>query len=401
MQAGNLVAAEHVDFAVHNLQPERLEQTGCKTLPLQLAERLVNAADEPHIAADAANRGLRRVGEEVEAAGANPGVPRVRLAVRESQRVHGVGTVALAEHADGFDDGVPLGRAALGERGEIRCAGLRRGPAGGERDDEGGRLLSSGEIQDEQAGSGGLDGCAREVVAGLELRVRGEQKLLRRGSAFEVDGARERLARGVVAGQFEHAHLADGVAEDDLLAVDVEATPLGPLLRQRSVGDEFAPVLHWRLRLDEATTRVRPTGQHLGLEGDFPDRRSDAFQALAARGQLHEPATPAETEAQSLGVEAHRRVVAEIDVEALERGAEDVALLADDLQSAAVERAEVHRVPLRAGGFGLGCRLIFLRVLLRVGGTDREEGEDESGSENERLEQCLLHSQLGGKRGGE
>ena len=154
------------------------------------------------------------------------------------------------------------------------------------------------------------------------------------------------------------------------------------------MGDEFAPVLHRRLRFDEATTRVRPAGQHLGLERDFADGRSHTFQALAARGQLHEPATPAEAEAQSLGVEAHRRVAAEIDVEALQRGAEHVALLAGDLQSAAVERAEVHRVPLRAGGLGLGCGLIFLRVLrvfFRVGGAEREEGEDESGSENERL----------------
>ena len=114
-----------VDLAVDDLQAQRLEQAGGEALPLQVVELVVDAGDDPDVAAPGAEGGGVAVGEEVEAGEAQPGV--VRVVVGRGDRVHDVGGLVAQTFAGGGggDDALggehfgPVGGAASGEGGGV------------------------------------------------------------------------------------------------------------------------------------------------------------------------------------------------------------------------------------------------------------------------------------------
>ena len=77
VQPHDLVAAADVDRPVAELQPERLEQPGGDPLPGQPGFRVVEPADQPHVAVPGADGHPLAVGEEVEPGQPQLGVPRV------------------------------------------------------------------------------------------------------------------------------------------------------------------------------------------------------------------------------------------------------------------------------------------------------------------------------------
>ena len=111
VQAGDLIAAEHMDHAIDHLQPQQLVQACGNPSPAEVGERAVNAFHPPDIALHCADD-QRTIGEGVVAAAVEDGVPGV--VVGQGERVDGEGGGG-AEHALRVDHLRPLRRAAFGQ----------------------------------------------------------------------------------------------------------------------------------------------------------------------------------------------------------------------------------------------------------------------------------------------
>ena len=116
MQARDLIAAEHVHFVIDDFEAERLKQARRKPPPRELAERVVDAAHNPHVAVKRANR-RAPVREKVEAAEERFRLPLVRQTVGDD--IHGVRAVVRAKGALRDDLLGEECRTALGQRGEV------------------------------------------------------------------------------------------------------------------------------------------------------------------------------------------------------------------------------------------------------------------------------------------
>ncbi len=116
MEAGDLVAAEDVDGVVDDLDAEGLEEAGGDAFPVQFIEGVIDAVDEPGIAVPGYRYCALAIGEEVESAEPQPGLPGVIIGGGEC--VDGIGAVVGAEFALGGERGVPAGWAAVGQWGE-------------------------------------------------------------------------------------------------------------------------------------------------------------------------------------------------------------------------------------------------------------------------------------------
>src|SRR5689334_6511258 len=54
VQARDLISAQDKNLAIHNLKPQRLEQSGSDPLPGQIFQIAIHARDDPHIPAPGA-----------------------------------------------------------------------------------------------------------------------------------------------------------------------------------------------------------------------------------------------------------------------------------------------------------------------------------------------------------
>src|SRR6185437_14207947 len=266
VQANDTLAAERINLVVHDLQAERLKQAGGIALPGELVEFVVDAGDDPNVAAPGAERGPA-IREEIEAAEAHPTL--VRVVLRDRERIHDIGAVAAAERAFGVDRLGPARRAALRQRcqierviglaGEIVEARELRLLDDGEVETESGRSLQSRQFEQDARAVGlqlGSGGSVRQSGQGQGLLVAKSKEHIGFDGLFFVrlhlaDQHGERLARsrqiegaaeyGRVslvryAGSFENLAIADRVAEDDAPAVQVVALEARPIARQSAVG---------------------------------------------------------------------------------------------------------------------------------------------------------------------
>ena len=363
--ARDLVAACGVDHVVHDLEAEGLEAAAGETLPRKLLQFVVNAADNPHVAVPSGERGALAVAEEVQPTEAHAAVPRVRHGRRENVlHVSAVGRAARSEDAL-RDDGVgPVGRAGLlvvgqrglaeGEAGELR---LGRSLSTPHRDSErrGSRtnrnanahLPAHGEFEFEslrradQLGEGRLRGDGVFLVhllavlgdLALRLRLRHAQRgaiaIHRRLAALEVTHGKEQLLRVLpeLEGPHEcrlpvllhHARLLHNARAKDVIgqrhrhAVDVQRLDASPSARQGAEG--------FLARVGERAVRVRPTRLHAQTELLLADQlRMPAVRAVESHApRRDEAAGPTRAPAEQVLVEAHRRVRAEADGDALVR----------------------------------------------------------------------------------
>ena len=81
-QDRDLIAPEHVDLPVHDLHPQRLKQAGGEALPGEVIELVIDAGDEPDVAAPGADGGVFAVGKEIKSADPHPA--RARGCCREA-----------------------------------------------------------------------------------------------------------------------------------------------------------------------------------------------------------------------------------------------------------------------------------------------------------------------------
>ena len=352
VQARDLVAAEDVDFFIHDLQAQRLEKARGEAPPRQLGELVIQAAHHPHVAVEGADR-RAAVGEKVEAAEEGLGVPFVRQAVGDD--VHRVRAVVRADGALGDDLIGEERRAAFGERGEIgrgaelfhgllefvriRCGtapdgdlesvgGLRR-----ELDDhaavglfEGGTVSAADERDAESLvlQFGGLDdkhGGAAGGLAGAGGRVAEHEGL--RAEVFGFKGARENLHAVEVfePGHFQHFRRAHGVAEDHIVAVHMEAAVMRLCFGQRAL------LLFSRVGEIAIRCPARTDGR---LERDltFRHRRRRPRDLRLRVAELEVVARPRQRGAQRVGVVAHVGALVRAD-------GDDEALVGGDRLAAA------------------------------------------------------------------
>ena len=116
VQARDLIATEHEDFAIANLQAKRLKQAGRKSFPAERTELVVDAGHAPDIAVNRADVG-GTVGGEVHAGDEEERVPWI--GVGHGERVHGEDVRVETALSDGLQLGQPASRAGLGELGEV------------------------------------------------------------------------------------------------------------------------------------------------------------------------------------------------------------------------------------------------------------------------------------------
>ena len=330
MQPRELVAAGDVNLAAHDLKAERLKHPGGEPLPRQLALRVIEAADNPHIAVEARNR-RATIRQEVEAAEEGLRVPRVRDGRREViHHVRAVGGAGHGLHHDGFS---PTARRALGEGGEAGEFGgaVQRGFHGGEvrlrtlpeRDAE--RLLARRNLREHTAvrvlerdafaalhrdgerlrgfipRDRQVEGELRARRAARRHRVAHDQRLRR--LAVQLDGARDdiRLADFFHARHLQHLSGADGVFEHHVPTVEIEAAILGPLGRETALFVR-APVVE--------LAGHRPTGADLRAEErlaqDLGRLRVDNLDLALA--ELEVVARPRHRDAHQVGVVADMHV---------------------------------------------------------------------------------------------
>ena len=102
VQPRDLVAPEDVYFLPHDLQPERLEESRGDAPPFEFRERVVHAADRPHIAAPCADSRTLSVCEEIKSRRAHPRFPRIL--VRQCERIHLVSCAGRTELSRSGDD---------------------------------------------------------------------------------------------------------------------------------------------------------------------------------------------------------------------------------------------------------------------------------------------------------
>ena len=119
---GDLVAAQHIDGFIYDLEPERLEQAGCDSLPGELSGLCSHAVNQPHVAHPGAGRGAPAIGKEVKAAQAHPGFPGVLHG--RGQDVDCKGAVVGAEPGLGLEFFFPARRSAFRQGREV--GGLAR-----------------------------------------------------------------------------------------------------------------------------------------------------------------------------------------------------------------------------------------------------------------------------------
>ena len=89
VQAGDLVAAQDVDHPVDDPQAQRLIQAGGEALPCEVIELVVDAADDPNVAADGSRWRRPPSGKKVDAREAEVALPGV--VVGSGERIDDIG----------------------------------------------------------------------------------------------------------------------------------------------------------------------------------------------------------------------------------------------------------------------------------------------------------------------
>src|SRR6185436_18641328 len=96
VQASDLIAASDVNLVLRNNKSQRLIKTRREAFPCQIFQLFVDARDDPNIAVERANR-RTSIGEEIQASGTNPRMPRIIF--RNGERIDSVGGSVVAEGA--------------------------------------------------------------------------------------------------------------------------------------------------------------------------------------------------------------------------------------------------------------------------------------------------------------
>ena len=107
VQAGQLIAPQHIQLVLHHLHPERLIQPGREAFPAQLLQFFVDALHEPHFAGHGGNR-CGAVAEEVVRRDEEQRT--MRILERDGDPVRGKRCLR-SEFAPRLDPSGPLGRA--------------------------------------------------------------------------------------------------------------------------------------------------------------------------------------------------------------------------------------------------------------------------------------------------
>ena len=358
----HLVARDHVDQAVHDLEPARLEKSRGVPLPGELPDPVVDPRDDPDVAAPGAER-RAAVREEVEAGEPEPRFPRVL--VGRGERVDLVRAALVA--ADAFRDdrlGEARGAALREGRGVLDRVGLDhrhdRLPIGAVDDLEEDLLVVGGDLEvdarllvDFPFGLVGHADAADGEVAQLDpageaarLALLGglaeEHRHAVRGGA-EAEGPGERAL--LVSREVEHLALSRRVGEDDPVARDVEAAVLREVGGERAVG--LGPRVAEVLALHEA--RHVAGGHAERALDDRPGLRVGRARPLVGRAEeLQPPSVPRGGPAEKVGVEADG-AGPEPDGDPL---GGDGALRPGQGDGGREEGAVVHLVPLLLGGGG-------------------------------------------------
>ena len=116
VKPGNLIAPQDIDRVIHDLDAQRLKEAGGIAAPAEVLQLVVDAADDPDIAADRAEGGVAIL-EEVDAAESQEAFPGI--VVWGGEGIDDKGAVGFwldfAEDALGDDRVGKTGGAALGE----------------------------------------------------------------------------------------------------------------------------------------------------------------------------------------------------------------------------------------------------------------------------------------------
>src|SRR5262245_14937925 len=87
-KARDLVAAQHVDLFLDDLQAQRLKKPGGDTSPAEVCEGTIQPRDNPDITAPGRNGRAPSIGEEIHTSETHPGMPRIGL--RSGEFIDGV-----------------------------------------------------------------------------------------------------------------------------------------------------------------------------------------------------------------------------------------------------------------------------------------------------------------------
>ena len=319
--------------------------------------------------------------------------------------------VRLAEAALGFHGFRPVRRAAFGQRREV--GGLGRGlHGGGQRGGVGAgafgiddlehlALRESGE-PDRDAGAGGFQlrpgGRADEADDRAQVRVLrvigrdGHVAFEHRGGAFrsigqhqrggraggdDIEGAREQrhVARFLQLRHLEQRGRADGVGENHMVAVQVEAAVFRPLSGQRAEGHLGRAGSGGQLARIVEVGALAPRRAGVGLEIQVRVFRRGGVAAVSAveshAAALHPAAGPAARHADQLRVEKLRRLAARPELHAH-------ALVRRAARLVAVEGGLAGGVDV---GRGEEAPVVHVRPFVGRDGGKRGEAEDGGGEE--------------------
>ena len=103
VQSGQLIATGDVNFVVHDLEAERLEEARANAFPGELSFELVDAFDNPNVAHPGADGSAFSVGVEIKSTRTHPGAVRVDVAIGHGENIDGEGAGFVATFDFGGD----------------------------------------------------------------------------------------------------------------------------------------------------------------------------------------------------------------------------------------------------------------------------------------------------------